>query len=247
VVQPGYQVPFLQQQVIEDFQAQIRKYQAIHPPVRFQFSQQPPPRVEKAIEDAGGTYLSSHNEIMDFDLLVGKAPPFLGFGEVIQESEELEKELDTAADQVRRQIRDTFGAKLDNPSTTPKELDDIIQELWETGWDPQVGNLALFTRDLGLLLTEATLDLLGGNLIFRSKSDVMHWSIFWADQGVEAFPFHKALKCLTHLHGETMTFFVIGLGQVLEEKGLPMGAEMKKRLPKPRFASEVPRFSPKTE
>jgi hypothetical protein len=53
---PGYQVPFLQQQVIEDFQAQIRKYQAIHPPVRFRFSQQPPPWVEKAIEEAGGTY-----------------------------------------------------------------------------------------------------------------------------------------------------------------------------------------------
>jgi hypothetical protein len=53
---PGYQVPFLQQVVIEDFQAQIRKYQAIHPPVKFRFSQQPPPWVERAIEDAGGSY-----------------------------------------------------------------------------------------------------------------------------------------------------------------------------------------------
>ena len=191
--------------------------------------------------------MSSHNEVIDFDLLVGKTPPFLGFGEVIQNSGELEKELHTAADQVRHQIRDTFGAKLDNPSATPKELDDIIQELWETGWDPEVGNLALFTRDLGLLLAEATLDLLGGNLIFRSKSNVIHWSIVWADQDVEAFPFHKALKCLTRWHGETMTFFVIGLGQVLEEKGLLMGADMKKRLPKPRFAPEAPRLSPKTE
>jgi hypothetical protein len=53
---PGYQVPFLQQKVIEEFQAQIRKYQAIHPPVRLQFSQQPPSWVEQAIEKAGGTY-----------------------------------------------------------------------------------------------------------------------------------------------------------------------------------------------
>jgi len=134
--------------------------------------------------------LSSHNEIMDFDLLVGNKTPFLGFGEVIQDSRELEKELHRAADQVRHQIRSTFGAKLDNSSTTPKELDDIAEELWETGWDPEVGNVALFTRDLGLLLTEATLDLLEGRLIFRSASNVIHWSIFWADHGVEAFPFH---------------------------------------------------------
>jgi hypothetical protein len=53
---PGYQVPFLQQKVIENFQAQLRRYQAIHPQVRLQFSQQPPQWVERAIEEAGGTY-----------------------------------------------------------------------------------------------------------------------------------------------------------------------------------------------
>jgi len=178
--------------------------------------------------------LSSHNEIMDFDLLVGNKTPFLGFGEVIQDSRELEKELHRAADQVRHQIRSTFGAKLDNSSTTPKELDDIAEELWETGWDPEVGNVALFTRDLGLLLTEATLDLLEGRLIFRSASNVIHWSIFWADHGVEAFPFHKALKCLTHSHGETMTYFVRGLASQLEERGV-LKSGMRERLPKPRF------------
>jgi hypothetical protein len=52
----GYQVPFLQQRVIEDFQAQLRNYQAIHPQVKLQFSEQPPQWVERAIEDAGGTY-----------------------------------------------------------------------------------------------------------------------------------------------------------------------------------------------
>jgi len=112
--------------------------------------------------------LSNYKEIMDFDLLVGKTGPFLGFGEVIQNSRELEGELHKIADQVRQQIRNVFGAKLDNSSTTPKELDDIIQELWETGWDPEVGRLDLFTRDLGVLLTETTLDLLEGKLIFRS-------------------------------------------------------------------------------
>jgi hypothetical protein len=178
--------------------------------------------------------LSSHNEIMDFDLLVGQAAPFLGFGEVVQDSTEDEREFHKNADQVRQQIRDTFGAKLDNSSTTPKELDDIAQELWETGWNPQVGNLALFTRDLGLLLAEATLDLLGGRLICRSTTNLIHWSIFWASQRVEAFPFHKALKCLTHSEGETMTYFVRGLGHQLEERGL-LKPGMKERLPEARF------------
>jgi hypothetical protein len=53
---PGYNVPFLRQTVIESFQAQIRKYQAIHPKVRFQFSQDPPRWVEQAIDEAGGAY-----------------------------------------------------------------------------------------------------------------------------------------------------------------------------------------------
>jgi hypothetical protein len=53
---PGYQVPFIQQKVIENFQAQIRRYQAVHPKIRFQFSVQPPPWIERALEDAGGTY-----------------------------------------------------------------------------------------------------------------------------------------------------------------------------------------------
>jgi hypothetical protein len=159
--------------------------------------------------------LSSH-EIHDFDLLVGRTEPFLGFGEIIENSNEIERELHKDADQVRQQIRDVFGAKLENASAIPKELDDIIEELWKTGWDPQVGNLQLFTRDFGLLLTEATLNLLGGKLIPRSTSNLIHLSIFWASRRVEAFPFHKALKCLTQFDGETMTYFVRGLGHQLE-------------------------------
>ena len=97
--------------------------------------------------------------------------------------------------------------------------------------DPHVGNLNLFTRDFGLLLTEATLDLLGGRLVFRLPGDeiYVHNSIFWP--GVEAFPFHKAFKCLTESDGESMAYFVRGVGHELEEKGL-LTPEMKERLPK---------------
>jgi RHS repeat-associated protein len=53
---PSYQKPFIRQQVIEEFTEQIQKYRTISSEVHFQFSQQPPPWVIKAIEDAGGTY-----------------------------------------------------------------------------------------------------------------------------------------------------------------------------------------------
>jgi hypothetical protein len=110
-------------------------------------------------------------------------------------------------------------------------LDGIIERMWETGWDPRVGDLNLFTRTFGLLLIEATLDLLGGRPIFRSPGDdiYVHNSIFWP--GVEAFPFHKAFKCLTESDGESMAYFVRGVGHELEEKGL-LTPEMKERLPK---------------
>ena len=166
--------------------------------------------------------MSSH-EIQDFDLLVGRSAPFHGFGEVVRDPRRIEVEFLKNVDQVRRQIRDTFGVRLEESSSIPEELDGIIRELWQTGWDPRVGNLQLFTRDFGLLLTEATLDLLKGTLIPRSASNLIHWSIFWGTERVEAFPFHKALKCLTHLDGETMTYFVRGLGHQLDmrrENGL---------------------------
>ncbi len=53
---PSYQKPFIQQQVINDFQTQIQKYQTIAPNVNLQFSQEPPVWVADAIKQVGGTY-----------------------------------------------------------------------------------------------------------------------------------------------------------------------------------------------
>jgi hypothetical protein len=179
------------------------------------------------------------NQIPDFpafDLLVGRATtPYHGFGGVIWDSSELERKLHADAARVRQEVRDTFGVKLESTSTIPRELDDIVEEMWKTGWDPRVGDLNLFTRTFGLLLIEAALDLLGGKPVFRSPDDdvYIHNSIIWP--GVEAFPFHKVFKCLTEGDGETMAYFVRGVGYQLEEKGL-LKPEMKARLPKPRFS-----------
>jgi hypothetical protein len=178
----------------------------------------------------------SIRDIPDFpaiDMFSGKAAtPYRGFGGIVQNSSELERRLHTDAAHVRKDVQRTFRVKLESSSSIPIELDDIVERMWKTGWDPRVGNLNLFTRDLGLLLIEAMQDLLGGRLIFRSPGDedaYVHNSIFWP--GVEAFPFHKAFKCLTETDGESMAYFVRGVGHELEAKGL-LAPETKARLPK---------------
>jgi hypothetical protein len=179
--------------------------------------------------------LSIHDipEFPAFDMFSGVATaPYHGFGGVVQDSDGLERLLHAEAAQVRKDVQKTFRAKLETSASIPKELDGVIEKMWETGWDPRVGNLNLFTRTFGLLLFETTLDLLGGKPIFRSPGDdnvYVHNSIFWP--GVEAFPFHKAFKCLTESDGESMSYFVRGVGLELETKGL-LTPEMKARLPK---------------
>lgn len=167
-----------------------------------------------------------------FDMFSGEATaPYRGFGGVVQDPSELERQFHAEAAQVRKGFQKTFRAKLESYASIPEELDSLIEKMWETGWNPRVGNLNLFTRDFGLLLFEAMLGVLGGKPIFRSPGDdnvYIHHSIFWL--GVEAFPFHKAFKCLTETDGESMAYFVRGVGLELESKGL-LTAEMKARLP----------------
>jgi hypothetical protein len=178
--------------------------------------------------------LSIH-DIPDFpamDMFFGNATtPYRSFGGVIHDSGELERQLHADAGRVQVEVRRIFGVKLGNPTSIPRELDEIVERMWETGWDPRSGDLNLFTHDFGLLLIEATLDLLGGRPIFRSPGDnvYVHNSIFWP--GVEAFPFHKAFKSLTETDGESMAYFVRGVGNELAKKGL-LTHQMKERLPK---------------
>jgi hypothetical protein len=170
-----------------------------------------------------------------FDLYVGLKSPFPRFGDAVQDSPELVRALREEAAKWRREVRSMFGVPLESATSIPAELDNIIRQMWESYWDPTVGNLDLFTRTFGLLLTETTLDLLGGSPIFRLPTDHVniHNSIFWP--GVEAFPYHKAFKCLAEGDGESMAFFVRGVGHALEERCL-LTPEMKNRLPKPPFA-----------
>jgi hypothetical protein len=147
------------------------------------------------------------HQIPTVDLVRGKRP-YLGYGPVVQDSPQSQSELHEAAISVRHDLREMFGVRLERPSDAAAELDGIVRSMWGSGWDPEIGNVELFTRDFGLILIEAILELEGGKLIFRSKDNALHWSIFWPGAEIEAFPFHRTLKCMLHREGESMTCFV---------------------------------------
>jgi hypothetical protein len=150
-------------------------------------------------------------ETPPFDAIAGQPNPFSGFGQILPNSVELWNRLQKEAADAQQRLQEGFRVKLSSPREVPNELDKLIAGMWESGWDPQSGNVNLFTRDLGCVLTKSILDLLGGLPIFRSETDVSHLSVFWAGAGFEAFPFHKVLKCLYSQHGETMASFMDGI------------------------------------
>jgi hypothetical protein len=150
-------------------------------------------------------------EVPPFDALSGQVNPFLGFGQILPNSFELEKRFQETLTKALRNVKDGFKVKLAIPNEIPRELDRIIVGMWDSGWNPESGNVNLFSRDFGCILTKAVLDSLGGISTFRSIDDISHFSIFWPDAKLEAFPFHKVLKCLYNRNGETMISFIEGL------------------------------------
>jgi hypothetical protein len=161
--------------------------------------------------------LSLNRENALFDVLTNCDSPYPGFGQLLHDSQGAESELRRDAAVARMQLRETFNAHLNTSLESLSELDRIVADMWNNGWDPKKGNVNLFARDFGLILVESLIALLGGRLIFRSGNIVTHCSIFWKDAAVEAFPFHKALKCLLlDQHGDSMAYFAKGLAHLVK-------------------------------
>jgi hypothetical protein len=152
-------------------------------------------------------------ETPPFDAIAGQSNPFTGFGQILPNSVELEEQFQKEAASAKHRLKECFRAVLADPREIPNELDKIITDMWNSGWDPQSGNVNLFTRDFGCVLTMSILDSLGGSLLFRSTEDVSHLSIFWVAAKFEAFPFHKVLKCLYNRQGETIVGFTDGIAK----------------------------------
>ncbi len=102
------------------------------------------------------------------------------------------------------QVESSFGVVLARLEEVPRILDDIVVEMWRTGWNPEEGNLNLFCTDLGAIFATCLAGLDGAALVFRSKNDLSHTSVMLAEHRLEVFPFHKLRKCLTSSDGESL-------------------------------------------
>jgi hypothetical protein len=156
-------------------------------------------------------------EIPPFDALFEQASPFTGFGQVLSNRPHVQEIFRNTIIDSQRRLQDGFQMRFALPTEIPNELDRIVSSMWKNGWNPRSGNINLFTCDFGCVLGKAILDSLGGRPIFRSAEDLSHFSIFWDDAKVEAFPFHKVVKCLHNREGESMTSFRNGIASKLRE------------------------------
>lgn len=158
----------------------------------------------------------SNHKVPLFDLLKGQKSPYKGFGVILSDQDENNKLLEKLTSEAAERFKEGFGIKLDDSNQAIEELEKTITEMWQEGWNPDEGNVNLFATDFGLILAEIIQCLFAGKTLFRSKSNLNHLSVWWNEQRVEVFPFHKAYKRLTTESGESLSSFVSGLKQLLK-------------------------------
>lgn len=151
-------------------------------------------------------------EVPAFDALEGQAEPFAGFGQPLA-GPALGRDFESLVGQAWMRVNDGLWPSPPSFEDVPLMLDATISEMWETGWDPEAGDLNLFVRDFGAVLTASVRHMWGGELVFRSTYDVSHLSVWWPEARFEAFSFHKVLKALHQREGESLTLFARGVGQ----------------------------------
>ena len=154
----------------------------------------------------------SFHEVPPFDMLTGLSLPFDGFGNVLKSSQERIDKFCGLASQACHRIEDTFAVAFQaDAAEVSRQLDAVIDSMWEEGWDPSTADVNLFATDFGLVLAAAMCTASPESLTFRSESDISHISLWYIDRGVEAFPFHKVVKRLLQRDGESIASFVDGV------------------------------------
>ena len=151
---------------------------------------------------------------VSFDLLTGQASPFTGFGERCDASARFAV---LSARAIGR-FDEMFGVKAEDVDEIASQLDRIIVEMWNEGWDPDTGNIDLFTTDFGALLANSIAKDFEGTPVFRSVTDLTHMSVWWPVERIEAFPFHKVFKRLCSREGEGLSFYVQALSRLVTRR-----------------------------
>lgn len=159
----------------------------------------------------------SFHDAPPFDMLSEQIAPYEGLGRILKRDEKTEQEFWAQAGVALNRLKEGFHLDTETPQSTARDIENAIAKMWKEGWDPEKGNINLFTRDFGLALTKAIIGLVGGDLVFRSCSDLSHLSVRWDLQKIEAFPFHKVYKRLLRRDGESVEHFLRGLDSILRK------------------------------
>ena len=146
-----------------------------------------------------------------FDVLFSQKRPFDGFGPLEEDTQRVRELFDEVVCQAQTRVRELFEISDVDGEKLVAELDEMVAEMWREDWDPQSGDVNLFARDLGALLMDALLRETSGQAVFRSNSDLTNASVYWPPKMIEAFPFHKAFKCLINREGESLLQFFRGV------------------------------------
>lgn len=160
-------------------------------------------------------------EIPPFDTLTGGAGPYLGFGEPLNSDDTASARFAEVLLQAKTRVEDVFQQPLGsaNPSEVVEFIDKLVARMWSEGWSPRQGDVNLFVRDFGVLASDALRRGFGGRLVLRSPTDLSHASIWWHSARLEAFPFHKMLKCLSRAEGDSLAAFFRGIDSALRRVG----------------------------
>jgi hypothetical protein len=154
-------------------------------------------------------------EVPPFDALTGQTAPFAGFGNTEIMGRESPVAFAETVNEATRRLRKGFDVVYTPDVGTIGTIEKIIAQMWDEGWNPSEGNVNLFCTDFGCLVTYALLESLGGNLVFRSRTDLSHASIWWPEKSIEVFPFHATSKRLTIRDGQSLDFFAKGVASLL--------------------------------
>ena len=161
-------------------------------------------------------------EVPPFDMLLSQAEPYKGFGGVLSSSVQMQTQFAKAAIEARERIATVFGIAIRGCLDTPRIIEELVQNMWNDGWNPEDSDINLFVTDLGAVLADAIWRCSGGSLIFRSATDLSHMSLWWPDQAIEVFPFHKMYKRLLTNEGESLEYFAGRIKELTRnENGTP--------------------------
>lgn len=140
------------------------------------------------------------------DLIIESTTPTNAFAPplVDAEAEQAIGHLNSETANAQQRLSDGFQFEFDDLPSLPTQLDNVISEMWATGWDPDSSSLDQFVTDFGLIFLDALRSMPGATPVMRSATDLNHASVWFGVLGAEAFPFHKTLKALVSSEGESL-------------------------------------------